>query len=263
MEYGLKNKVALVAASSRGLGKAVAWGLAQEGAKLVICARNKKVLEKAADDIFLGTGVSVFPLAVDLTEGDQIDWLVEETQDLFGKIDILVTNAGGPPPGGFTDLKEDDWMSAVQLTLMSAVRLTRAVLPGMRKNKWGRIIYMTSVSAKQPINGLLLSNVLRPAVVGLMKSLSQEIAREKITVNAVCPGYYMTDRVKELFQDRAKKEKKTFEKVLKASVDEIPMGRMGNPEELANLICFLASERSNYITGSLFQADGGYLKGLM
>jgi 3-oxoacyl-[acyl-carrier protein] reductase len=263
MEYGLKNKVALVAASSRGLGKAVAWGLAQEGAKLVICARDKKVLEKAADDIFLGTGVSVFPLAVDLMEGGQIDWLVGETLDLFGKIDILVTNAGGPSPGDFTDLKEDDWMHAVQLTLMSAVRLTRAVLPGMRKNKWGRIIYMTSVSAKQPINGLLLSNVLRPAVVGLMKSLSREIAGEKITVNAVCPGYFLTDRIQELLRDRAKKEKKTYKKVLQASVDEIPMGRMGNPEELANLICFLASERSNYITGSLFQADGGYVKGLL
>jgi 3-oxoacyl-[acyl-carrier protein] reductase len=263
MEYGLKNKVALVTASSKGLGKAIAWGLAQEGAKLVICARNKKMLEKAADDIFIGTGVSVFPLAVDLAVGDQITWLVEETLDLFGKIDILVTNAGGPVPGDLDDLSEADWMNAIQLTLMSAVRLTRAVLPGMSKQKWGRIIYMTSVTAKQPMKNLLLSNVLRPAVVGLMKSVSGEVAQKNILANAVCPGYFMTDRVKELLESKAKKQKTTYQKVLKASVGEIPIGRMGKPEELANLVCFLASERSKYITGSLFQADGGYIKGLM
>jgi len=263
MDLELKNRVALVAASSRGLGKAVAWGLAREGAKLVICARNKHVLEKTADDIFLHTGVSVFPLAVDLSDSEQIDWLITETMDLFGKVDILVTNAGGPPPGNFNDAKESDWMQAVQLTLMSAVRLTRAVIPGMRKQKWGRIIYMTSVSVKQPIEGLLLSNVIRPSIVGLTKSLSQELAKDKILVNAVCPGYHLTDRVNALIKEKAKKEKQNSDKIMEEIVSQIPLGRMGKPEEFADLVTFLASERASYITGSIIQVDGGYVKGLV
>lgn len=263
MEFGLKNKIALVAASSRGLGRAVAWGLAQEGAKLVICARDKAVLEKAADDIFLGTGVTVFPLAVDLTEKEQIDWLVTETMDLFGKVDILVTNAGGPPPGKVDDIDEAQWMNAAQLTLMSAIRLSKAVLPGMRKQKWGRIIHMTSVSVKEPIPDLLLSNVMRPGVVGFTKSLAREVAADNILVNAVCPGYFMTDRVKKLIQEKAKNGKMDEAAVQSAITGNIPMGRMGHPEELANLVIFLASERASYITGSVFQADGGYLHGLL
>jgi 3-oxoacyl-[acyl-carrier protein] reductase len=263
MDLELKNRVALVAASSRGLGKAVAWGLAREGAKLVICARNKEVLEKTADDIFLETGVSVFPLAVDLADSEQIDWMIDETLDLFGRVDILVTNAGGPPPGQFKDVDESDWMKAIQQTLMSAVRLTGAVIPGMRKQKWGRIIHMTSVSVKQPIDGLLLSNVLRPGVIGLTKSLSQELAKDNILVNAVCPGYYLTDRVKELLQKKAKKNKTSVDKAMEDVIHEIPLGRMGRPEELADLIVFLASERASYITGSIIQVDGGFVKGLM
>lgn len=263
MERVLKNKVALVAASSRGLGKAVAWGMAREGAKLVICARDKSVLEKTADDIFLETGVSVFPLAVDLTQYDQIDWLIEETMDLFGRVDILVTNAGGPPSGDFKDMEEADWKRAVDLTLMSVVRLTKAVIPKMRKQKWGRIIHMTSVSVKQPIPGLLLSNVIRPAVVGLTKSLAQEYAKDNILVNAVCPGYFLTDRVKELLREKAKKGKKSIDSVTGEIVAQIPLGRMGDPEELANLVVFLASERASYITGSIIQVDGGYVKGLL
>lgn len=261
MELGLKNRVALVSASSKGLGKAVAYGLAREGAKLVICAREKSVLEKTADDIFLETGVSVFPLSVDLTDRGQIEWLVEETLDLFGKVDILVTNAGGPPEGYFFDLDEEDWMRAVQITLMSVVRLTRLVLPGMRKQKWGRIIHMTSVSVKQPIPGLLLSNVLRPGIAGLTKSLAAEVAKDGVLVNAVCPGYFQTDRVKELLQNKAKKTKKTIAKLTAELNQQIPMGRMGDPAELADLVTFLASERAGYITGSIIQADGGYVKG--
>ncbi len=262
MDLGLKNKVALVAASSKGLGKAIAWGLAREGTKLVICARHKEVLEKTADDIFLKTGVSVFPLSIDLSESDQIDWLISETFDLFGRVDILVTNAGGPPPGYFQDLQEVDWQKAVDLTLMSVVRLTNAVIPGMRKQKWGRIIHLTSVSVKQPIEGLLLSNVLRPSIVGLTKSLSQELAPHNILVNAVSSGYCMTDRLKELLREKAKRRKMSVDKVTREFVKNIPLGRIGDPEELANVVVFLASEKASYITGSNIQIDGGFVRGL-
>jgi len=263
MELGLKNKVALVTASSRGLGKAVAWGLAREGAKLVICARNKEVLEQTADEIFLDTGVTGFPLAVDLTEAKQIDWLMAETMDLFGRVDILVTNAGGPKAGTFAEVNEEAWLKAVQLTMMSAVRLTRTVLPKMSTQKWGRIIHIASITGKQPVLNLHLSNVMRPGILGFTKSLALEMAKDNILVNAVCPGYIMTDRVKELLEDKAQKQKKSVKQVEKVVTGDIPLGRMGDPEELANLVVFLASERASYITGSMIQVDGGFIKGIL
>jgi len=263
MDLGLKNKVALVAASSRGLGKAVAWALAKEGTKLVICARNKKVLEETADEILMETGVTVFPLAMDLMDAERIDWLIRETMDLFGKVDILITNAGGPPAGDFEQIDENDWRKSVDLTLMSVVRLTRAVIPAMREQKWGRIIHMTSASVKQPIPGLFLSNAIRPAVIGLTKSLSQELASDHITVNAVCPGYFATDRVRELIKTKAKTSQKTAAQVESELIAQIPLGRMGDPEEFGNLIAFLASDLAGYVTGTAFQIDGGFVKGLM
>lgn len=263
MDLGLKNKIALVAASSRGLGKAVAWSLAREGAKLVICARNKKALEEAADEILMETGVTVFPLAIDLADAKRIDWLIRETMDLFGKVDILVTNAGGPPPGRFEALGENEWQKSINLTLMSVVRLTRAVIPAMKEQKWGRIIHMASASVKQPIPELFLSNAIRPAVIGLTKSLSQELASDQITVNAVCPGYFSTDRVRELLRNKAKQQKKSAGQIEADLVSRIPMGRMGNPEEVGHLVAFLASERADYITGTTLQIDGGFVKGLM
>jgi len=263
MDLGIKNRVALVAASSRGLGKAVAWELAREGVKLVICARNKEILEQTADEILLDTGVTVFPLAVDLSNPNQIDWMINETLDLFGKVDILVTNAGGPPAGNFSDLTDKEWMEAAQLTLMSAVRLVRKVLPSMQKQKWGRIIHMTSVSLKQPIDRLFLSNVFRPGVAGMAKSLSNELAKENILVNTVCPGYFMTERVKELISAQAEKTGRPEKEIEKEITGKIPLGRMGNPEELASLIAFLASEKASYITGATVQVDGGYIQGLL
>ncbi len=262
MDLELKNRVALVAASSKGLGKAVAWELAKEGAKLVICSRNKALLEKTADDIFLGTGVSVFPLAVDLAEPDQINWMINETMDLFGKVDILVTNSGGPAPGGFEEIDENEWAHAIQLTLMSAIRLIKAVLPGMKKQKWGRIINIASVSAKQSIDRLILSNVLRPGVVGLTKSLSQDLAQHNILVNAVCPGFIKTDRVMQLFENKSKNSDKSVNDLLQEKSAQIPLKRIGQPEELAHLIAFLASEKASYITGTSIQVDGGFVTGL-
>ncbi len=263
MKLGLENKVALVAASSRGLGRAIAEQLSAEGVKLIICSRNKRILEKTADDIFLKTGVSVFPLAVDLSKKDQIEWLVREAIDLFENIDILITNAGGPPPGNFDDIEDDEWGKGFELTLMSAVRLIKVVVPGMKKQRWGRIINLTSVSVKQPVDGLLLSNVIRPGVVGLTKSLSQELAPYNILVNSVCPGYHMTDRVKQLLQNKAKVKNITVEEAEKEITDQIPLARMGKPEEFADVVTFLASERASYITGAVIQVDGGYVKGLM
>ncbi|MCK5147377.1 SDR family oxidoreductase [bacterium] len=263
MDLGLKDRVALVTASSKGLGRAVAWSLAREGTKLVICSRNKDILEKTADDIFLGTGVSVFPLAVDLSEADQVEWLMDETLDLFGRVDILVTNAGGPKPGNFTDLEEADWMHAIQLNLMSVVRLCRAVIPSMKKNNWGRIINLASVSVKQPIDNLFLSNTIRPGVIGLTKSLSQELARYNILVNAVCPGYILTDRVEQLLEAKSKQTGQSTEELKTARIADIPLGRIGDPGELANMVAFLASDRASYITGTTIPVDGGMIKGLM
>jgi len=263
MDLGLKDRVALVTASSKGIGRAVAWALAREGAKLVICSRNKAVLEQTADDIFLGTGVSVFPLAVDLASLEGIDWLMEETLDLFGRVDILVTNAGGPRPGHFEMIEEADWMHAVQLNLMSVVRLCRAVIPSMKKQRWGRIINLASVSVKQPIDNLLLSNTLRPGVVGLTKSLSQELAEFNILVNAVCPGFILTDRVEELLAARSKQSGESMETLKAQRLADIPLGRIGDPGELANLVAFLASDRASYITGTTIPVDGGMVKGLM
>ncbi|MBN1779720.1 SDR family oxidoreductase [bacterium] len=263
MELGLKNKVALVAASSRGLGKAVAWALAREGTKLVICARNKKALEQTADEILMETGVTVFPLAMDLMDAERIDWLIRETMELFGKVDILVTNSGGPAPGDFEALEDQDWAKSLELTLMSAVRLIRAVIPGMKAQKWGRIINIASASVKQPIPELFLSNAIRPAVNGLTKSLSQELAPYQITVNAVCPGFFATDRVKELVRSKAKSQNKAPESVERDMIAQIPLGRMGHPDEFGELVTFLASEKANYITGTSVQIDGGFVKGLV
>ena len=262
MDLGLKNKVALVAASSRGLGKSIAWGLAKEGTKLVICARNKEVLEHTADEILLQTGVTVFPLAMDLSNREEIDWLVQETMDLFGRIDILVTNNGGPPVGTVDSVSEDDWQIAVQNTLMSASRLSQAVLPSMVKNKWGRIIHLTSVTAKQPMERLYLSNVLRPAVVGMSKSQSNLYSKHGIMINAVCPGYFLTDRVENLIQDQMKTSGQSKEQILSDMAADIPISRIGNPDELANFVVFLASEKASYMTGGLYQVDGGLIRSI-
>ena len=263
MDLGLKDRVALVAASSKGLGKACAQELAREGARVVICARDPEHLAAAADEIASATGAEVLPVEADLTDHAQIRNLVAQTLDLFGRIDVLVTNNGGPPAGYFDGFDDEAWLEAHQLTLMSAVRLIREVLPAMRAQKWGRIVNITSVSVKQPIDNLLLSNVYRPGVIGLAKTLSAQVAADGITINNVAPGYTRTDRVLDLARARAAGGEQTVEEVLTGTAADVPLGRMGQPGELAALVAFLASDKAGYITGATIQVDGGYVRSLL
>ena len=263
MELGLGNKVALVAAASRGLGRAIAMELAREGAKLVICARGAKALEGTRDAIAAGTGVDVRAVVGDLSQRADIDRVTSEALRSFGRVDVLVTNAGGPPAGPFEKFDWDAWERAVNLTLRSAVELTRAVLPGMRERRWGRIINVTSIAVKQPVDNLVLSNSVRSAVTGFARTLANEVATEGITVNCILPGYTRTERVEELADANAAKEGVTRRDVLARFEREIPMRRLGEPEEFAALAAFLASERASYITGQSIVVDGGWVRGLM
>jgi 3-oxoacyl-[acyl-carrier protein] reductase len=263
MDLGLQGRTAIVAAASQGLGKACALELAREGASVVICARDADKLAATADEIHTTTGAKVTWLAIDLTDPVHIRHLADEALRRYGRIDILVTNAGGPPAGYFDDLGDDAWLAAYQLTLMSAVRLIRAVLPAMRLQQWGRIVNITSISVKQPLDNLLLSNVYRPGVVGLAKTLSAQVATDGITINNVAPGYTRTARVLQLMEARAARENKPVDQVLAETTASYPMKRMGEPEELAALVAFLASERAGYITGATIQVDGGYYQGLL
>jgi 3-oxoacyl-[acyl-carrier protein] reductase len=263
MDLGLDGKIALVAAASKGLGKAAAWGLAAEGARVAICAREEATLRAAATDIAGATGSEVLPVVADLTSAANIQRLVEHTVAHYGGLHILVTNAGGPPSGYFADFSDEDWLKAVNLTLMSAVRLIRAALPHMVKARWGRIVNITSMSVKQPIDDLILSNAIRTAIVGLAKTLSRQVAADGITVNNVCPSYILTGRIHQLAEARAREQGISTEEVVASYIEDVPVGRIGQPEEVAALIVFLASERASYINGATIQVDGGKYRGLM
>lgn len=263
MDLGITGKIALVAASSKGLGKAVALGLAQEGANLIICARNPETLESTKQEIQRKFPVEVLSVPTDLTKPDEIKELVAKASTHFGTIHILVNNAGGPPAGFFEDLSDAQWQNGFEITLMSAVRLTREVLPLMKKQKWGRIVNITSISVKQPINELLLSNSIRLGVIGWAKTVANQVAATGITINNVCPGYTKTARVRELLADRAKMENSTPDAVAGEITRGIPMGRMAESEEVASLAVFLASERASYLTGTTIQVDGGAVRGVV
>ncbi|MFX0096813.1 MAG: SDR family oxidoreductase [Candidatus Hodarchaeota archaeon] len=263
MDLGLEGKVAIVAASSKGIGKAIALALAREGTKLAICARGEEALRATADEIIGKTGVEVLAIKADVTVEEDVQELVRSAAKKFGRIDILVSNSGGPPTGVFEDIPQETWEKAVDLNLMSTIYLCRAVIPYMKKQKWGRIINMTSVSVKQPINGLILSNAVRAGVVGLSKSLSNETAKDNILINVVGPGYTLTERVRELARSKAAKEGISEEEVYEAWEGRIPLGRLAQSEEIANLVVFLASEKASYITGTTIQVDGGLVKSLL
>ena len=263
MDLGLRGKVALVAAASRGLGRAIAFELANEGAKLVLCARGADDLEAARAMIAARTGAEVHAVVADVSDRTQLDRVTGEAMTKFGQVDILVTNAGGPPAGVFEMHPWEAWERAVSLTLRSAVELTRAVLPGMRERKWGRIINVTSIAAKQPVDNLMLSNSIRSAVTGFARTLANEVARDGVTVNNILPGYTRTERVEQLAESTAKKEGLTPKDIVARFEKEIPMRRLGEPEEFAALAAFLASSRASYITGQSFAVDGGWIKALL
>ncbi len=263
MDLGLKNKVAVVAAASKGLGRAVAFEFAKEGASIAICSRNRDQIRQTAEAIHVETGVDVYYEQVDVAKGDEVRTFVTNTLNRFSDIHVLVTNAGGPPAGLFVSLRPQDWLNAFHLNLMSVIRLCAEVIPHMQRNRWGRIINITSISVKQPVDGLMLSNSVRAAVVGFAKTLSNELAPYNILVNNVCPGYTRTERVEELSASMAERKGVSKQEIVEAWEETIPMGRLGHPEEFAALVAFLASERASYITGTSIPVDGGAIKGLL
>jgi 3-oxoacyl-[acyl-carrier protein] reductase len=263
MDLGLRGKVAIIAAASKGLGFAVASELAREGAEVAICARTAADLEIAASAIGRETGRAVFWRALDVTDAVLVQKFVEALEKRHGRVDICVTNTGGPPAKKFAELSVDEWRAAVDQMLMSAVYFARAVLPRMRQNRWGRFITITSVSVKQPIDGLLLSNSVRAAVAGLARTLANEYGPDGITVNNVCPGYTLTDRLEELAAKLAQDAGVPRETIYERWSAQTPLRRLGRPEEFAAAVAFLASARAGYINGVSLAVDGGLARGLL
>lgn len=263
MDLGLSGRVAIVTGSSRGIGKAIANVLAEEGAKVAICARDENRLKIAKREIEASTGAEVLALKVDLNHENDIKMLVTETHNAFKRIDILVNNTGGPPSKSFFATSEEDWRHAFNQLFMSTVFACREVAPYMKKRRWGRIINMNSIAAKQPVENLILSNSLRAGIIALTKTLSNEFAEYNILVNSVCPGYTFTDRVKELAQAESQRTGMAVKKIIEGWAKAIPLRKLAQPKEVANLVVFLASEKASFITGATYQVDGGWIKGTM
>lgn len=262
MDLGLNGKVALVAASTKGLGKATAVALSAEGAQVVINGRYRQNLDDAADEIRTRTGKTPLAIQADVTKPEDIERMFGEVVERFGTIHVLVTNAGGPPAGGFADFNDEQWLSAVELNLMSTVRLIRKAIPIMQSQKWGRIVNIVSLTVKQPADNLLLSNSVRTSIIGLAKSISKDLARDNVLINNVAPYYVSTKRIDYLMEQTAARFGITKEAALENIVREIPVGRLGTPDEFGNLVAFLCSEKNSYMTGSTIQFDGGAYKGL-
>jgi 3-oxoacyl-[acyl-carrier protein] reductase len=263
VDLGLRGKVALVGASSKGLGRAVAEELAAEGAHIVMCARGKETLDQTAASIREKSGVRVLAIAADVSNPADAARVAGAALKEFERVDILVSNSGGPPSGPFESFTSESWDAATRLLLKSVVELTRAVLPGMKERRWGRILNVTSIAAKQPIEGLMLSNSIRAAVIGFARTLANEVAPFGITVNNLLPGYTRTDRVQQLASAAGGKSGASDGDIISKWEREIPMGRLGEPREFAALAAFLASERASYITGSSIAVDGGWIRSLL
>ena len=262
MDLGLKGKVALVAGASQGMGRASALGFAREGAKVAICARGEAALNEAAAMIRKQTGGEVLAMVADMSKPDDIKKFVNDSAAHFGRVDVIVNNAGGPPPGEFMKFTDDDWHNAFNLSFMSTMRMTREAVPHMRKVGGGKVVNITSYSVKEPIIGLVLSNAVRSAVIGLAKTLSRELARDHILFNNVCPGRIDTERAQKLNKARADRLGRPVQEINKEMAAEVPLGRYGTAEEAADLIVFLGSDRASYVTGTTIQVDGGLVRAI-
>jgi 3-oxoacyl-[acyl-carrier protein] reductase len=263
MDFGIAGKVALVTAASRGLGRGCAEQLASEGCRVAICARNEKAVKRAAEEIAEQSGSQVVGWAADMSRTDAIDPLLDSVRQSLGAPDILVTNAGGPPPGNFATTALNQYEQALHLNLMSAVHLIHGVVPAMQDKGWGRIIAITSISVKQPIDSLLLSNMARAGLTGFLKTIATELASQGITVNALLPGTHKTSRIDQLVQHRSKQENKTPEEIIEQMMSANPTHTIGDPSDFGAAAAFLASVQARYITGQNLLVDGGNYRGLL
>jgi 3-oxoacyl-[acyl-carrier protein] reductase len=260
MDLGIRNRAALVAASSRGMGRAVADALAAEGAKVAMCSRDAAAIARAASEVREKHGAEVFEQAVDVTDPDQVATFVQGAREALGPVTICVANCGGPPMGKFEDFSLDDWRGAFELSFLSTLSLIRETLPDMKAAQWGRVVSITSVSVKQPIDGLILSNAIRGSVVGLMKSLANEYGKHNILFNNVGPGLTATERLLSNAGKRAQAEGRSREEILADMTAAAPLQRVAQPEEFASVVAFLCSEGASYVTGSSLMVDGGLVK---
>ena len=262
METGLRGRVAIVAASSQGIGRETSAAFAGEGCRVAMCARNREKLEAAAREIRKQADAEIFTQALNVTDAVAVHNFVEAVANKFGGVDICVTNAGGPPAKTFLAASIEEWRKAIDANFLSTVYFAREVIPHMQRKRWGRIITLTSISTKQPVPDLVLSNAVRAGVVGLVKSLANEFGKDGILVNNVGPGYTATDRLKELARARSASQNKSEDEIFAAWAGDSALKRIAEPKEVADAIVWLASERASYITGQTILVDGGAYKGL-